>query len=237
MAQKSTPIRLYDPEKLALINKETQAYWKKYQIDMELRELSEKTIAGYLNDLQGWWIYIYENQDNKSVTELNEDDITEFLYWCKKKGNNSRRLKRRMSAIGAFYKYLRKKRIISENPMEFIDRPKKDTDIVVQTFLSVEQVETMRSKLNQFVDISTTVHAKHVALMMQLYAFFSLSTMARVNAVRNIKWEQIDFESRIVNDVVEKEGYIVTLYYSEEVKRYLSRLQEYRLAYGIQDNG
>ena len=199
MTQKSAPIRMYDPKKLELINEETKMYWKKYQIDMELRELSEKTIYGYLNDLQSWWIYIYDNQNNKSILDINEDDITEFLYWCKKQGNNSRRIKRRMSSIAAFYKYLRKKRIVSENPMEFIDRPKKDTDVVEQTFLTIEQVEDMRDKLNSQVKIAKTTHSKHIALMMRLYAFLSLSTMARVNAISNIKWDQIDWENRLID--------------------------------------
>lgn len=236
MAQKSAPIRMYDPNKLERINAETKTYWKKYQIDMELRELSEKTISGYLNDLQSWWIYIYDNQNNKSVIEINEDDITEFLYWCKKQGNNSRRIKRRMSSIAAFYKYLRKKRIVSENPMEFIDRPKKDTDVVEQTFLTIEQVEDMRSKLNGQVESAKTTHSKHIALMMRLYAFLSLSTMARVNAISNIKWDQIEWEDRLINNVLEKEGYVVTLYFSAEVLGYLRDLLNFRQLHKIQDN-
>lgn len=237
MAQKSAPIRLYDPDKLELINEETKMYWKKYQIDMELRELSEKTIYGYLNDLQSWWIYIYDHQNNKSILDINEDDITEFLYWCKKQGNNSRRIKRRMSSIAAFYKYLRKKRIVSENPMEFIDRPKKDTDVVEQTFLTIEQVEDMRSKLNGQVENAKTTHSKHIALMMRLYAFLSLSTMARVNAISNIKWDQIEWEDRLINNVLEKEGYVVTLYFSTEVLGYLRDLLNFRQLHKIQDSG
>jgi hypothetical protein len=33
--------------------------------------------------------------------------------------------------------------------------------------------------------------------------------MARVTAISSIKWEQINFEERTINDVVEKEGYVV----------------------------
>ena len=237
MAKKSAPIRLYDPAKLALVNPETMNLWKKYQIDMELRELSEKTIHGYENDLQHWWIYIYDNQGNKSILEIKEDDITEFLYWCKKQGNNSRRIKRRMSSIAAFYKFLRKKRYISENPMEFIDRPKKDTDVVEQTFLTVEQVDEMREKLTEKVEEAKTKAAKHTALTMRLYAFFSLSTMARVNAVSSIRWEQLDWENRLADGVVEKEGYVVTLYFSQEVLGYLEELRQYRQENGIDDGG
>ena len=88
--------------------------------------------------------------------------------------------------------------------MEFIDRPKKDIDVNVQTFLTADQVNLMKEKLQEYVESK----AKY-ALELQLYALFSLSTMARVNAVSNIKWNQIDLEERVCNDVIEKEGYLV----------------------------
>ena len=61
--------------------------------------------------------------------------------------------------------------------------------------------------------------------------------MARVTAVSNTRWEQIDFDTRVVSDVVEKEGYIVDLYFSEEVKSYLLDLRHYREDRKIDDSG
>jgi len=226
MAEKSKKIRFYNEEKISKINHETMKLWKKYEVDMSLRELSKSTVDGYTNDCQNWFIYVYDNQGNQCITELTEDDITEFLYFCKIGGNNSRRMKRRMSSLSAFYKYLRKKKIIKENPMEFIDRPKKDTDIAVQTFLTKDQVDLMRQKLKEYNDLD-----------LEVYALFSLSTMARVTAVSNTRWEQIDFELRVVNDVLEKEGYSVTLYFSEEVKELLLNLKQYREEKNIDDGG
>lgn len=232
MAERSKRIVLCDPVKLEKINEETKNFLKKYKMDMELRELSEKSIYQYMNDLNQWLIYVYDNQGNQSVADLEEDDLTEFLYYCKTEGNNSRRMKRRMSSISAFYKFLRKKKLIQENPMEFIDRPKKDTDINVQTFLTQEQVALMREKLQERVNEN-----KSKAKELQLYALFSLSTMARVNAVANIRWDQIDFEERICTDVLEKEGKIVTLYFSKEVKDLLLNLKKEREDNNIDDAG
>jgi site-specific recombinase XerD len=182
MAEMSKKIRFYDEEKLKNINQETTKLYNKYKVDMSLRELSKKTVSGYDNDLSHWFIYIYDNQGNQCITDLEEDDITEFLYYCKTNGNNAERMKRRMSAISAFYKFLRRKKIIKENPMEFIERPKKDTDVVVQTFLTQEQVDLMKQKL-----------IEHGDLQLEVYALLSLSTMARVNAMSNIEWKQIAF--------------------------------------------
>jgi len=222
----SPKIRFKDDDKLKKINPETMKLWNKYKVDMSLRELSEKTIAGYTNDFEHFLIFILDNFENRCVTELDEDDITEFLYYCKSSGNNSRRIKRRMSTISAFYKFLRKKRIIQENPMEFIDRPKRDVDIITQTFLTQDQVDLMRTKLKEHGDLD-----------LYLYAMLSLSTMARVNAISLIRWEQIDFDARVINEVLEKEGKIVVLYFSEEVKDLLIRVRELRDTRGINDNG
>lgn len=237
MATISAPIRLYDAEKAKAINPETLKYWKRYEADMYIRELSEKTVYNYKSDAMQWFIYIYENQGNIPVTEIEEADIEEFLFFCKKKGNNSRRMKRRMSTISAFYKFLRKKRIINENPMEFIDRPKKDTDVITQTYLKKDQIAEMRQKLNEAVDNAKTIGQKDDALTLRLYALFSLSTLARVNAVRNTTWKSIDYENRMVLGVLEKEQRIVDLMLSNEVKNLLLELFKFRKDNGIDDGG
>lgn len=226
MPERSKRIVLSDPEKLEKVCPETLSLMKKYEIDMSLRELSEKTIYQYKKDLEQWFIYILDNQFNQSVKDLTDDDITEFFYFCKQQGNNTERMKRRMAAISAFYKFLRKKKLILENPCEFLDRPKKGAPIVVQTFLTKEQVQLMKDKLTEYGD-----------LQLKTYALFSLSTMARVNAVANVKWKQIDFENRVVRDVLEKEGKIVDLFFSKEVKELLLQLKAEREEKGIEDFG
>lgn len=226
MPERSKRIMLADPEKLEKVNPETQMLMNKYKIDMSIRDLSEKTIYQYTKDLEQWFIYILDKQFNQSVKDLTDDDITEFFYFCKMQGNNTERMKRRMAAISAFYKFLRKKKLIMENPCEFLDRPKKGMPIVTQTFLTKEQVQFMKDKLTEYGD-----------LQLKTYALFSLSTMARVNAVANVKWKQIDFENRVVKDVLEKEGKIVDLFFSKEVKELLLQLKSEREEKGIEDFG
>lgn len=226
MPERSKRIVLHNEEKLKQINPETQKLMQKYKIDMSLRDLSPKSIYSYEKDLNQWFIYILDHQFNQCVTELSDDDITEFLYFCKQEGNNVERMKRRMAAISAFYKFLRKKKLIKENPTEFMDRPKKGMPVTVQTYLTSEQVDLMRTKLTEYGD-----------LQLKTYAMFSLSTMARVNAIANLKWEQIDFEARECRDVLEKEGYIVELSFSNEVKDLLLALKKEREDKGINDYG
>lgn len=226
MAERSKRVYLYDKDKMEHINPETLRLFQKYQVDMSIRDLSKNTVEQYNADLKQWFIFMYDRQFNLSVLEATEDDITEYYYWRKQQGNNVNRQKRVMASISAFYKFLRKKKIIKESPVEFIDRPKQGQPIAIQTYLTKEQVQLMREKLEEYGDIQ-----------LQVYAFMSLTTMARVHAIANLKWDQIDLEQRICENVLEKEGKIVELSFSEETKDYLEKLIEYRKENNINDYG
>lgn len=226
MAERSKRIELYDAETAKQINPETLRLFQKYQVDMSIRDLSPNSIYAYNSDLMQWFIFMYNNQFNLSVLEAKDEDLEEYYYWRKQQGNNVNRQKRVMASISAFYKFLRKKKLIVESPVEFIERPKAGQPITVQTYLTKEQVQLMREKLEEFGDIQ-----------LQAYAFVSLTTMGRVNAIANLKWKQIDWDERIFSDVLEKEGKIVELSFSEETKRYLQKLIEYRKENNIDDYG
>lgn len=226
MAQRSKRIKLYDADKMEHINLETLKLFQKYQIDMSIRDLSINSVNAYNADLRQWFIFMYDRQFNLSVLEATEDDITEYYFWRKQEGNNVNRMKRVMSSVSAFYKFLRKKRLIKEDPTEFIDRPKAGQPIAVQTYLTKEQVQLMREKLEEYGDIQ-----------LQAYAFMSLTTMARVNAIAHLRWDQIDFDERICSNVLEKEGKLVELSFSKETKDYLDKLIKYRKENNINDHG
>lgn len=223
---RSKRICLHDNEKLTQINPETLNIFERYKIDMTMRNLSPRTITHYILDLQQWFIYILDKQGNRSIRELTDDDISEFIYFCMKEGNNSERIKARMSCISAIYRFMRKKKMIVENPTEFIDRPKRGLRIIQQTYLTPEQVAMMREKL-----------IKSDNLQLRLYAMLSLSTMARVTAISSIRWDQIDLDGKVIKGVLEKEGKIVDLFFSDEVKYLLVQLKKQRESVGKNDYG
>lgn len=220
--KRSKRIIIGDEKDAKDVNPENMKLFNKYKRDMEMRELSQKSIYSYECDILAWFRYLVREQYNPVVIDLTEDDIEEFIYFCKSEGNNTERIKRRMSSLSAFYKFLRKKKIIKENPMEFISRPKKGLPVVTQTFLTLDQYTELKNKLIKLDN-----------LQLRTYVLFSISTMARVNAVSSVLWEQIDFEARTVDDVLEKEGKIVTLYFSNEVKELLLELKKEREEKGI----
>lgn len=223
---RSKRIILDVPGAMKKINPESLSILERYIVDISMRNLSDNTRYAYERDLKQWFTYILLYQTNKSVREINDEDICEFLYFCKREGNNSERLKRRTASIAAFYKFMRKKRLIVENPTEFIDRPKKGLQVVQQTFLTPDQVSLMREKLIESNDTQ-----------FRLYAMLSLSTMARLSAIASLRWDQVDLQNGIIKEVLEKEGKIVDLYFSEEVKYLLTKLKEERRLDGKDDYG
>ncbi len=166
MVKRSKKVLGGNKKKLALVNPETLKYWGKYKNDMIVRELSDLTIYNYQNDLENWWLYIYEQQNNKSILEIDDDDIMAFLSYCKQQGNNSRRMKRRIASISSFYNFLVKRRYMTENPTTFLERPRKDTEVVLQTFLTEKQIESMKEKLIQNIENNKRIAGKHTAYQM-----------------------------------------------------------------------
>lgn len=199
------------------INPKNMRTYNKYKQNMVMRGLSEKSIYNYEKDLFSWFRFLNYNQYDLLIEDVTQDDLEEYFFYRMNEGNNHNRIKRMMSSISAMYIFLRKKKLVQENPMEFIDRPKKGKPVTIQTYLTIEQVELMKQKLKENND-----------LMLEAYALFSLSTMARVTAVCNTKWSQIDFEECVVNDVLEKGDKIVTLMFNEEVKNLLLKLKKER---------
>ncbi len=112
------------------------------------------------------------------------------------------------------------------NPIYYIPKPHKLKTEDHRHFLTDEQIATLKEELEKNGDRT-----------LQVYAFFSLSTGARVTAVSSIRWEQIDFEKRCVNHVKEKFSNYCTLHFSEYVKDLLLKLRAEREHNRINDGG
>jgi integrase/recombinase XerC len=228
MARKN---RIYaTPEKIAKINPKNADLIRKYFVFKNMN-LSDTSKISYESDFNQWLVYIMENYDNQYLLDIETDDavdlIEDYVAYCTSVfENNERRIQRRMSSISSFYLFLRKKRRIKENPIDFLDRPKigkGEKPQIKQTFLTKDQVERIREGLRSLNN-----------LQLELFFEFGLSTMARVNAISNVKISQIDFELGRVERVLEKEGYEVTLFPSKRTLELITKWIDYRLSEGIE---
>jgi integrase/recombinase XerC len=106
------------------------------------------------------------------------------------------------------------------NPLDYMERPSVkagEKPQVVQTFLSESQIKQIREYFKQ-----------NDLLQLEVYFELSLSTMLRINAINNIKIEQIDFENGVIEGITEKEGYLVTGYPSEYTLQLIKKWLRYR---------
>lgn len=223
-------IQYATPEKVAKINPENMKLIERY-FSFKNMNLSEASKINYQSDFNQWLVYIMEHYDNVYLLDLETDDAVDMIedyiaFATSVLGNNERRIQRRMSSISSFYLFLRKKRKIKENPVDFLDRPrvgKGEKLQIKQTFLTKEQVEEIRKGLAEKGD-----------LQLELFFEFGLSTMARANAISNIKIEQVDFNSKRIERVLEKEGYEVTLFPSARCLDLIEQWIKYREDNGIE---
>jgi site-specific recombinase XerD len=207
------------------INSENLKLLKKYMIYIKNKNLAKTTIYNYERDLIYWLSWINEHKLNCHLSEIDDDMVEEFIYFVREQGNNANRIKRRLSSIAAFYKYLKMKRLINDNPMDYIERPKNGLPVVKQTYLTKEQMIQIDNLL------------KDDDLNVYVYFLVSVSTAARIAAICSLRWEQLNVDEYIFEDVREKEGYIVDLILTELTVNKLLELKSYRENNNIDDDG
>lgn len=224
-------------EKLALVNPSNVEHIRKFFISKH-RNLSDSTKKSYESDFNQWLVYIMEYYDNVDIVDVVKKDagdmadmLEEYMLFCSLElGNNERRIQRRMSSISSFYLALKKKRKLEQNPVDYLERPSlgKDEKVQIkQTFLTLEDVSLARKRLHN-------LEKNQYNMQLELLFEFGLSTMARVNAISNVKVSQINFKDREVNDVLEKEGKIVNLLMSQRTVELIKDWLDYRKRNGIE---
>lgn len=236
MTEKRKYIRYVTKDKLDKVSEENKRHIQKY-FNFKNMNLSESTKKGYQSDFNQWLVYINEKHNTGNIVEedilkmLKDEDgieemvdlIEDYIAFCVSVfGNNERRVQRRMSSISSFFLYLLKKRRIKANPLDYLERPSVragEAPQIKQTFLTEDQIKVIRKKLKALNNTQ-----------LELYFEMSISTMGRVNAITNIKLEQLDLKNNLVENVREKEGYIVSLYMSDRTvelaRRWLAERKE-----------
>ena len=223
-------INYADKKSIELINPENKALWKKYLNGK--RTLKESSKESYTSDMNQFFVFLLKNYDNQCILDIDVEDmadiIEDFLAMCQSVlENKDRRMQRRLCSLSSFFLYYRKKRKITENPVDLIERPKIKQGVyeLNRVFLTLEQIADIRKGLDKKNDTQLT-------LLFEL----GLYTMARVNAIRSIRLDQIDLENKIITKVVEKEGYVVDLNLNDRCVELIKKWIKEREDKGIKCN-
>lgn len=129
---------------------------KEYLLYMQnIKGRSIKTIDEYYLDLRTFFRYVnlsrglvntntcfeeisIDNVNKELVNSISLMDVYEFMnYLIREKNNNNSSRSRKTSAIRQFYKYLEKTHVITSNPMQELETPKKKKTL--PKYLTLEQ--------------------------------------------------------------------------------------------------
>jgi integrase/recombinase XerD len=108
------------------------------------RNSSENTVESYVLDLSDFCNFI-----KADVSSIAEDSIIDYLTHLKEKQFRPSSIKRKLSALRQFFKFLYEEEIIADNPMNFIHQPKCTRPL--PKIISEEMVVKLRNATNSFL--------------------------------------------------------------------------------------
>lgn len=92
---------------------------------------SDGTITMYKSTLVEFmkWFESNGKDFDKDIENIDDNTIYDYLSWCTDKGNDDNTKKRKLSTIKSFFTYLRKRRLVKENPVDLVDSIKSSKTI------------------------------------------------------------------------------------------------------------
>ena len=147
------------------------------------RRFSEHTIQSYQTDLQQFLNYLDSEFDIYELDKVNFQIIRTWIVSLLENGISPRSVKRKISTLKSYFRFLIRDSIIKENPMSRIIAPKSTTKLPV--FMPQNEIENLLNKL-QFED---NFLGKRNKLIIELFYV----TGIRLSELINIQIKDIDF--------------------------------------------
>lgn len=173
------------------------------------KNYSDKTILNYELDLKDYFNFLkVECLDYKEVTY--NDLMPLFKHFETNKLTN-KSIRRHISSIKGFYKYLVNNEIVNANPFIYVNLPKKEQKL--PRYLTLSEMLSIFDKM----EIKTNYDLRDRLILELMYA-----TGVRVSEVINIKVYDIDFYNNSIK-VLGKGSKERIVYYNEVVGDLLSK--------------
>jgi integrase/recombinase XerD len=109
------------------------------------KSLAKNTIESYAFDIVKFREYI-EGIGAKGVTQIDADDIRNYLAHLHQLGLSATTQSRMISGLRSFFGYLQLEQTITINPMDLIESPRLGRNL--PDVLSVDEIEEMLSKID-----------------------------------------------------------------------------------------
>lgn len=168
----------------------------------------------------------------EDLSSLTEDDINSYLsylseyeYEGKVYANTAAGKSRKITTLRSFFKYFKRRELISKNVMEYIEIPKvRKKEIVILSPDEQQNIFDVAEKGSNKSERAKKFHEKTVKRDLAILTLF-LGTGIRVSELVNINDQDIDFkEQRIL--IVRKGGNQQFVYFGNEVSAALLEYME-----------
>ena len=151
-----------------------------------LKNYSDNTIINYSNDIKEYLEYL--DRECLKLYEVEYSDIRFLLEYYHSLGLKNLSIRRKISSLKGFYKYLCRNNKCKDNPFIYVTLPKKEKKL--PQFLNYNEVIDIFDSI-EIVDVFSL---RDRLIMELLYA-----TGVRVSELVNIKLEDINLNRRSIN--------------------------------------
>ena len=150
------------------------------------KNYSDNTIINYSNDIKEYLEYL--DRECLKLYEVEYSDIRFLLEYYHSLGLKNLSIRRKISSLKGFYKYLCRNNLCSDNPFIYVTLPKKEKKL--PQFLNY----------NEMIDIFDSIEIVDVfSLRDRLIMELLYATGVRVSELVNIKLEDINLNRRSIN--------------------------------------
>lgn len=183
------------------------------------KEFSKNTIESYKNDLEDFKEYL--EFINKKPEELDKKNAFDYLIYLSRKKLKPSSLRRKISSIRSFYKFLIKEELIDRDPTLDLTFPKNEKKL--PQVLTVQEIE----RLINIIPNNSLKGKRDRAIIELLY-----SSGLRVSEIINLKIKDIDFNNNYLK-CLGKGGKERIVPFGELAKSYILSYLEERDRYKI----
>lgn len=147
--------------------------------------LAENSILAYQNDVAKLCDFAVSNQ--KSPTEINYNDLKQFIAELFDLGLSARSQARIISGIKQFYSFLLLENVISNDPSELLEQPKIGRKL--PEILTIEEIDALIAA----IDLSKNEGHRNRAILETLY-----SCGLRVSELINLRFSDLYFDEGFI---------------------------------------
>ena len=175
----------------------------KYMYDKKGSKMKEGIHKGYT-----YLEYLYEELDDKEFTDVTEHDAEEYVYYLSNELHISS-ICSYIYEIGRIYDFLIYSGKSDHNPFEKLKMYARNSNY------RQKQKANHKLKTNNITNKQIQEVKNDMPDYLKMYMLFSISTGAKSEHIRNMRWNQVDFDNRVVR-IDEK-----ILYFNEDVSELL----------------